>query len=308
MNSKLKNIILAPMNFFYKVNPKAEIKLMFHLKEGYKLNLKNPKTYNEKLNWIKLYYKNELMPMCADKYTVRKYVKDCGYGEFLNELLWHGFDARDIPFDDLPKQFVMKVTHGSGNNIICKDRSKLNKEKAIKQLNKWLKEKYLPCYGEWFYGVIKPRIIVEEFLSNDGISSAEDYKMYYFNNIQNRGKGVGFTALDIDRFINHKKTFYDHDWNILTDVTCEIPNDINNLCSKPKIYEEMVKCVNKLAEPFPHVRVDLYIVQDKLYFGEMTFTDGAGFDEFKPRYFSEKMGDWIKLPSDRGGSIGKPNI
>src|SRR4051794_21598235 len=113
MNKTLKKIILTPMNLLYKVFPKTELELMFFLKHGFKLNLNNPKTYNEKLNWMKIYYRNDLMPLCADKYTVRQYVKDRGCEELLNELLWSGFDANEIPFDDLPQKFVIKVTHGS---------------------------------------------------------------------------------------------------------------------------------------------------------------------------------------------------
>ena len=154
MNTDLKNIMLTPFNILYKINSEFELKIMFYLKQGYKLNLKNPKTYSEKLQWIKLNDKNELMPICADKYLVRQYVKDCGCGKILNDLLWQGFDANDIPFDNLPDKFVIKTTHGSTHNIICKDKNKLNRKNTIKQLNKWLKQKYLLCYGEWFYGCL----------------------------------------------------------------------------------------------------------------------------------------------------------
>lgn len=295
MNRTVKNILLSPMNILYRISPKLELQLMFYLKLGYKLNLNNPKTYNEKLNWMKLYYRNDLMPQCVDKFTVRQYVKDCGCEELLNELLWEGGNAKDIPFEELPERFVIKVTHGSGNNIICKDKSKLDKESTIQKLNKWLEEKYIPCYGEWFYGIVKPRIIVEEFLSEDGDEVPADYKMFCFNDIEN-GHGVGLTALDTDRFINHKRTIYDADWNMLKDVTFDFPNDIENECEKPEVYEKMIEYAKKLSKPFPHARIDFYVINNKIYLGEITFTNGAGFDRISPHSFDEKMGSWIKLP------------
>src|SRR5690625_4737541 len=132
MNNITKNIILTPMNLLYKISPKLCLKILFRLKTGYKLNLENPTTYNEKLQWIKLYDRDPLMAKCADKYTVRDYVKAEGCEEILNDLLWEGFNPDEIPFDDLPEQFVIKVTHGSTFNIICKDKSQLDKPKTKK--------------------------------------------------------------------------------------------------------------------------------------------------------------------------------
>ena len=156
MDNIKKNIILTPFNILYKISPKLDLKILFRLKLGYKLNLKNPRTYNEKLQWIKLYDKNPLMPKCCDKYAVREYIEEKGYGSILNNLIWEGFNPEDIPFDDLPDKFVLKVTHGSTFNIICQDKSKLDREDVIKNCKKWLKAKFLPCYGEWFYGIEKP--------------------------------------------------------------------------------------------------------------------------------------------------------
>ena len=156
MDTIKKRIILTPLNILYKISPKLELELLFWMKQGYRLNLKNPKTFNEKIQWIKLYDKNHLMPKCVDKYTVREYVKSKGCGDILNELLWEGFNPEDIPFDKLPNRFVIKVTHGSTFNIICKNKKKLNIPEAKEKLSKWLKEKFIPCYGEWFYGIEKP--------------------------------------------------------------------------------------------------------------------------------------------------------
>ncbi|SNS62436.1 TupA-like ATPgrasp [Bacillus sp. OK838] len=294
MNKTLKKIILTPMNLLYKLFPKTELDLMFFLKHGYKLNLNNPKTYNEKLNWMKLYYRNDFMPLCADKYTVRQYVKDRGCEELLNELLWSGFDANEIPFDDLPQKFVIKVTHGSGNNIICTDKNKLNKVKTVNKLNKWLKQKYLPCYGEWFYGKVKPRIIIENFLSDDNFEIPLDYKLFCFNNIEGNHR-VGFTVIDTDRFKHHKRKIFDTEWNELSNLRITFPYDEEKKIQKPKQYERMIDYAIKLSKPFPHARIDFYVVNNKIYFGEITFMNDAGYGKISPYSFHKKMGDWIKI-------------
>jgi len=134
MNKTVKRILLFPFNVLYQFNPKITLKTLYFMKHKKVLNLDNPRTYNEKINWLKLYYRNDLMPICADKYLVRQYIKDCGYEDILNELLWVGFDANNIPFDDLPNQFVIKVTHGSGYNIICKDKKDLDIKKLLRLL------------------------------------------------------------------------------------------------------------------------------------------------------------------------------
>lgn len=295
LDNNLKNMILFPLNILYKINPKTELQVLFYLKKRYKLDLKNPITYNEKLNWMKLYYKNDLMPICSDKYTVRQYVKDQGCGEILNELYWEGFNPEDIPFDALPDKFVIKVSNGSGKNIICKNKRTLDREKTIKQLKKWLKQKYLPCYGEWYYNVIKPRIIIEKFLSNDNDKIPEDYKLFCFNNINGR-HDVGITVVDTDRFNGHKRNIYDADWNFMPNAWISFPHDPENILPKPDQYEQMVEYAKKLSKPFPHARVDFYIVNGKIYFGELTLMNGAGFGRIRPREFDEKLGSWIKLP------------
>jgi len=243
------------MNILYSLNPKTAVKLMFFLRKGYPLNLSSPVTYNEKLNWMKLYYRDDLIPLCADKYTVRQYINDCGYEELLNELLWEGFDANEIPFEKLPRQFVAKVTHGSGMNIICKNKEQLDIKRTVKKLNKWLKEKYLPCYGEWFYGKVKPRIIIERFLSEDGHTEPTDYKLYYFNNVHGSGN-VGCAEVTSDRFTHKKITMYDAKWNLLLEDPAG--DSIPTKHAKPKYFDEMVEIAKKLSKPFIHARVDFY--------------------------------------------------
>lgn len=287
MNNTLKKIILVPMNFLYKINPKLELSLMFWLKNGYKMNWNNPVTYNEKLQWIKLYDKHELMPICTDKYEVRKFVEECGCKDILNELLWEGSDAKDIPFDKLPNQFVIKVTHGSGFNTICKNKNELDWTKTIKKLNKWLKEKYIPCYGEWFYGVVKPRIIIEKFLSDDNFTIPKDYKVLCFNGEPK------YIMVYTERFTQNKESMYDLDWKNLE--CCHNGVDRGRPIEKPNNLEEILEYSRKLSKKFNHARVDFYIINNKVYFGEITFTDGAGFDKITPYSFDVEMGNWLKF-------------
>lgn len=287
MNTVTKNIVLAPFNILYKIAPALELKLMFKLKQGYSLNLKNPKTYNEKLQWIKLYDKNEWMPKCCDKYAVREYIEKMGCTELLNTLYWHGTNPDNIPYDDLPDKFVIKVTHGSTFNIIVTDKSKLNKDEAKKKLQKWLKTKFIPCYGEWFYGKIPPQIIVEQFLEDGHGNDLYDYKVFCFN-----GKAK-LVDVHCGRFGTHKRNIYDMNWDL---QKVNFKYDNFDGVEKPEVFDELIEKAELLSSIFHHARVDFFIVNKKIYFGEITFTNGAGFDRITPYEFDEKMGNWLKLP------------
>lgn len=294
MNIRLKKLLLIPFNILYGINPKLELSVLYRLKCKKKLNWDDPKTYLEKLNWMKLYYRNALMPQCADKYLARDYIKQMGYGDYLPELLWEGLDPAQIPFDKLPNMFVIKSTTGSGNNIICRDKTKLNREKTIKQLKKWLKEKYLPCYGEWHYEHIKPRIIIEEYISDGEHIVPVDYKMFCFNGLN--GGEVGCVAVDLGRYVEHKRNIYNADFMFMPDVSFNFKRDYEANVEIPSMYEEMKKIAADLAKPFPHVRVDFFVVGDKMYIGELTFFNGAGYDLITPHAYDLQMGEWIVLP------------
>lgn len=289
MNNLAKNIILFPFNRLYRISPKACLKILFRIKQGYKLDLKNPTTYNEKLQWIKLYDKNPLMPICCDKYAVRSYVESKGCGEILNELYWEGFDPEDIPFGELPEKFVVKVTHGSTFNIICTDKDTLDRNQVVEKCKKWLKAKFLPCYGEWFYGVEKPRVIVEKYL-DDHTGRLRDYKVYCFNGLP---KYIGVDTGNANG--DHFKDIYDVNWHILKGYEMAYPNS-GKAIEKPKVLNELLKYAHILSEDFLHARIDFYIVEDHIIFGEITFTNSAGFGRVEPKEFALDMGNSIKLP------------
>ena len=295
MDTLLKNVILTPFNLLYRFSPELDLKILFRLKQGYQLNLKNPRTYNEKLQWVKLYDKNPLMPVCCDKFAVRKYVAEKGYSNLLNGFLWEGFRPEDIPFDMLPERFVIKATHGSTFNIICRDKAKLDRKKVIRRCKKWLKAKFLPCYGEWFYGIERLRIIVENYLEGDNGLLLFDYKFFCFS-----GKPK---LIYVDTWKNGKHSInaYDEDFHLFPDVELGYPNDRTTRVERSECLEEMEKIAADLSKDFLHVRVDLYYTHGKIYFGELTFTKGAGFGKIRLFAFDVEMGSWLKLPVRLGG-------
>lgn len=288
MENTTKSILLTPFNWLYKCSPEACLKLLFRIKQGYKLDLKDPKTYSEKLQWIKLYDHNPLMPECCDKYAVREYVRRQGCEETLNHLIWEGFDPAQIPFDSLPKKCVIKATHGSTFNIICTDTAALDRSQTVEKCRKWLNTKFLPCYGEWFYGQVRPRIIVEDYIESDDGRDLKDYKFFCFHGEPK------ICQVHLDRFSRHRSDMYDADWNYLEGKNTGYP------CSgipipRPARWEDALKCARKLSAPFHHARIDLFLENDRVYFGEITFTPGAGFNRLSSMDFNREMGSWLLL-------------
>ena len=288
MNNLVKNVMLLPFNLLYKVSPEADLKVLFLLKQHYALDLKNPKTYNEKLQWIKLYDKNQLMPKCCDKYTVREYVKQQGCEEILNYLIWQGFDPEKIPFSKLPKKYVVKVTHGSTFNIIQNGKNQITQKEIINKCRKWLKAKFLPCYGEWFYGIERQRVIVENFIESADDIQLRDYKVYCFHGEPK------IIRVDTDRFTKHRTDIFDCNWKHIPNEGLGFPTSGREI-EKPGCLHELLEYARKLSNPFIHARVDFYIVRDKIYFGEITFTSGAGFDRFSSYDFDLMLGNYLKL-------------
>ena len=287
-NYSLKAALLFPFNILYKINPKAEIKLMYRLKQGRKLDLEHPDCFNAKIQWTKFYEQGDLFPVCSDKYMVREYLKTQGFSEILNDLIWQGFEPDEIPFDTLPNEFVIKVTHGSGFNIICHDKSNLNIADTKKKLKKWLRYKFLPCYGEWWYGIEKPRIIIEKLLKNQDGSNLFDYKFFCFNGEPK------YVYIDTWKNNDHFIDMCDMDLNVIPGVNMGYDCDPYGKFPKPENYDLMVEYARKLSKPFRHVRVDMYNNDGKIYFGELSFSKGAGFDRIQPFSFDVELGShWI---------------
>lgn len=259
---------------------------------GEEMSMTHPVTYSQKIQWLKLYDPNPLRSQLTDKVAVRSWVKEKIGDEFLIPVygVYEKFD--DIDFDSLPESFVMKTNHSSGWNIVVKDKRKLNKRKARKQMNKWLSMKY----GFWteyepHYNSIKPKILIEKYME-DASGNLTDYKFLCFD-----GKAE-YVWVDFDRFSNHKRNVYNMKWELQPWSQFTYENYRGGGVQLPPNFELMHRIANNLSDGFIHVRVDLYNVDGKIYFGEMTFTNGSGFEQLYPKEYEKKIGDLIKLPID----------
>jgi hypothetical protein len=287
---KNQNTRFKILNFFKFIPDKEMIGLQYRIKTGRRLNLSNPKRYTEKLQWYKLYYRNPLMTVCADKYRVRHYVESKGLNYILNDLygVFESFD--EIDFERLPNKFVIKTVNGSGTNLFCKDKSKFDLNHAKKCIDDFFMRSGTSAGREWCYNDIPKKIIVEKYLEDETKKdkSIDDYKFICFNGV------AKYVVLDIDRFTDHKRNIYDVNWNYLgINSDCLSFGDI---IEKPEGFEEMVSVANTLAKGFPTVRVDLYWVNNKVYFGEMTFYPWSGYVKFDPDNFDYILGEQFKLP------------
>jgi len=257
---------------------------------GVNLNLKNPLRFTEKLQWLKLNYFSSAMNIYTDKVAVRKYIESKGYKYLLNEVIGIYSNPDEIKVEELPERFVLKTSHSSGWNVICTDKDKLMKDwfwwKKILKL--WLKEDYSKYYQETQYKDIKPQLICEKFLGSIK-TGLNDYKFYCFN-----GK-VKVIQTDIERYTNHQQNFYDENWNFIN-VSAGVKNFNNHTQPKPKKSDEMIKISQHLSEDFLHVRVDFFEWNDKIYFAELTFCDGAGYYKSEPADLDHKMGEYLILP------------
>jgi len=264
-------------------------------------DLKDPKRYTEKLQWYKLHYRKDLLTQCADKYRVRDYIIQKGLERILIPL-YGAYDTVDeIPFDALPDRFAMKANHASGTNILCYDKSKFDVKDARKKGRQWLRRDFYKAGREWAYKNIKRKIVIEELLVDhkDKTKSINDYKFLCLN-----GR-VTYALVDMDRFGSHKRNIYTPEWKF-QDIRTNYPN-CGDILPKPENFEEMKAIAKKLAEDFPHVRVDLYSVNGKTYFGELTFYPWSGFVQFTPDSFDFELGEKLVLgsgsPHSRGSGL-----
>lgn len=279
---------LGDRGFLNWLPDKPYLKLVYWGETKKRLNLKTPITFNEKLQWLKLYDRKPEYTRYVDKFEVRSFIAETIGEDYLIPLLGIYTSVDEIQWDKLPNSFVLKCTHGSGCNIICKDKNELDIEKAKIKLNKWLKKSWFWFGREWPYKDVKPRIICEKFISDtDSDLPPTDYKVLCFN-----GKAK-LIEVHIDRFGQHKQDFYTTEWE-KTSISQGFPvSDL--LIDKPIVLEKMLSLSEILAKNTSHVRIDWYIVKNKLFFGEITFYDGSGFTPFDDVNDDILLGSWIKL-------------
>lgn len=272
------------------ISPTSSTKYLYKKRFQKPLNLKNPESFNEKIQWLKLntYNNNPTITQCADKYAVREFVKKMGCEELLIPLMGVYSDVNEIDWDSLPKKFVLKCNHGCGYNLICVDKEKLNIEKAKKTVSQWMKDDYWKHRAEINYKYIPKKITIEKFIDNNG-KQIEDYKFYCFN-----GK-VLYTMVCLERKEGHAKYyFFDRDWNLIPYSKDALKIDKNFKICKPQLLDKAIEYAEKLSAQFPFVRTDLYILDDKVYFGELTFTPAGGLDD-DLLDGDKEMGKLIKL-------------
>ena len=251
-------------------------------------DLENPQTFSEKLQWYKLNARKPLMEQCADKFAVREYIQSLGYGHLLNDLLGVYDRVQDIDFAALPDRFVIKAAHGSGFNIIVKDKSELNLRHTKRMLKSWLHQNIAWSGREWVYRNMPRRIVIEKYLE-DETGGLRDYKFYCFNG------EPAIMQLEVGRFTEHNtRNFYDMDWKLLP-FGKELPHDPNIRVEKPKMFEEMKRIASVLCKPFQYVRVDLYQADGKVYFGELTFFPAGGAPDFVPSEYDAIVGKMWRL-------------
>ena len=286
---KLPNIKRAIKHFLdlLPIPDEWYVRLLYLVKLKKPLQLKHPRTLNEKILWINLKGDIEQYSHLADKYKVRKYVEKTAGSQYLVDLYGTYDSADEIDFDDLPERFVLKTNHGSRTNIICKSKKDLDIPAAKAKLEKWLKKDFYKPYRERIYKNIERKIICEQFLESADGKEPHDYKFFCFH-----GR-FQFLKIDIDRFSGHNRYFYDRDWVYLP---CDCSFGPGDLLPKPAEFPEMVEVAEKLARDIPFVRVDLYNVDRKIYFGEMTFTPTAGYGQIRPEGWDCALGMYLHLP------------
>lgn len=270
-------------------NDKTYIKWNYFFGMGRFPNLDNPQTFNEKLQWLKLHDKHSEYTRMVDKYEAKKYVKEILGEEYIIPTLgvWDKFE--DIDFDKLPSQFVLKCTHDSGGLVICPDKSKLDINKAREKINKSLKKNYFLEHREYPYRDVKPRIIAEKFMVDESGTELKDYKFFCFN-----GK-CKMLFVATDRNINDVKfDFFDENFNHLP--FRQGHPWANKEIKKPTGFDKMIELSEKLSQNFLHARVDLYDINGKIYFGELTFFHFSGNVPFDPEEWDYKIGEWLILP------------
>lgn len=280
--------------FLNKISNNKLEKIRFYKKVGYQLNLKNPKSFNEKIIWKKINDRNPLLPMTTDKYAVRSYIKKVlgeeKAKEILIPLLYVTDQPETIPFERLPSAFIVKPNHTSGDKIIV-ENGHFNKKKIIKTCRRWLKTSYGLEKLEWAYQPIKRKIMIEKLLRDDDGNIPKDFKFYMFHG---KCKSVHVSVhLIFDRKDNHSRSYFDEKWNFLS--VKRSPSPLGPKIKKPKNYEIMLELAEKIAEAFDFVRVDFYNLNEKIYIGELTHYPASGRGKFEPQSFDFKLGKYWKI-------------
>ena len=286
-----ERIMLRGWNMIAPIVPdQLFLSVKFRLTMGYWMDFSNPKTYNEKLQWLKLHDRKPEYTRMVDKAEAKEYVAERIGKEHIIPTIGVWDKPEDIPWDKLPNQFVAKVTHDSGGIVICKDKSKLNIPANIKKMSKALKKNFYHTTREWPYKDVKRRIVVEKYMVDESGYELKDYKFFCF-------KGhAEFFKIDYDRQIEHHANYYDCTGNQLPFMESAFPSKVDKQIVLPQNLKEMQILAERLSYGIPFVRVDLYNTHEKIFFGELTFYPASGFGRIAPTEWDYKIGEWLELP------------
>lgn len=281
---------LASKHLMDWMDDKTYLKLRYRASLGKKLNLENPVTFNEKLQWLKLYNRKPEYTVMVDKVKAKEYVANIIGEEHIIPTLGVWDDPDDIDFDKLPKQFVLKCNHNSGLGMcICRDKSKLDIEKVKKELRKGLKQDYYLHGREWPYKNVPRKILAEKFMVDESGTELKDYKIFCMDGEPE------IIEVDYGRFSKHMRNLYDKAWNLM-EMEINYPSDATHVIDRPEKLNEMLDLARKLSKDIPHVRTDFYSIGEKLYWGELTFFHEAGMGIFRPEEWDGRLGKLVVLP------------
>ena len=292
MKTPQKLLLPAGQNGLLNFVPdKVYLKVVFRAETGYALNLAHPKTYNEKLQWIKLYDRKPEYKIYADKYRVRKHITETIGEEYLVPMIGRYKKAEEIPWEELPNRFVLKCNHASGTNIICKDKAELDIASTEKKLNAWLRKNAFCGAREWCYKGIEPCIICEEFIQTADGNTPDDYKFMCFNGVPR------LIQVHHDRYGTHTLDYYTPEWKKADLQRIDANTSARNM-EKPEKLDEMLSIAERLSKDMYYARIDLYNVNGTIYFGEITMYPTGGFSTFTKYKDDLLLGSYIKLPTD----------
>lgn len=297
-----KRFTLSLKNNLRFVPDEAYMCVYFKAKLHYEPDFEDPHTFNEKLQWYKLHYRNPVLTTLADKYAVRSFVEEFAGPEYLVPLYGVYDSVEAIDLSKLPDRFVLKCTHDSQSTFVCTDKARFNFESVKKRLDVAMRRNWYWQGREWAYLDIVPRIVAEAYLDEPGRETPTDYKFYCFN-----GK-VALVQTDADRFTDHDMQYFSPGWERRGDIDREVSDRESTV--KPDNYELMLELSERLSASFPHVRVDWYNIEGRPYFGEMTFYTGGGFDPFyaleeKPDRLDRELGDLFVLPREDAWHVAR---
>lgn len=285
---KKRDVRLKILEILKFIPDEMMIKLEYRLKIGKKLHLNPPVTFNEKIQWLKLNDRKPLYTKMVDKYEVREYIKEQIGEEYLVPIYGVWENIEDISFQKLPKSFVLKCTHDSGSVILCENKDELNIQEVKKKLRSRITKNSFWYGREWVYKEVKPRIIAEEYLKDKSNLYLPVYKFFCFN-----GEPKIIQSIQNDKQENESIDYFDINWNLLK-IKQRFPNSETPFL-KPDRLNEMLEIAKKLSKGIAFLRVDLYIINNKIYFSENTFYPDAGYSIFEPEDWDKKLGDWINL-------------